>query len=98
MDEHTVSTRQCGFQKYLVQSKDRPDIDSSWLTHEELQQIGPDILERYWSFISPEVNHSQMQGVDEDISPCESSGPTTIGEVLLLFGLRRDVNEPHRPH
>ena len=67
MDEKVVSTRQGGYQKFLIKWKDRPDSDNSWLTKEELQRIDPDILEKYYSFISPAVSSSPPGRIDEDI-------------------------------
>ncbi|KAL6191584.1 hypothetical protein ACLB2K_037974 [Fragaria x ananassa] len=67
VDEQVISTRQGGYQKYLIKWKDRPDSDNTWVTKEELQRINPDILERYYSFISPEASSSQPGRIDEDI-------------------------------
>ncbi|KAL6191585.1 hypothetical protein ACLB2K_037975 [Fragaria x ananassa] len=67
VDEQVISTRQVGYQKYLIKWKDRPDSDNTWVTKEELQHINPDILERYYSFISPEASSSQPGRIDEDI-------------------------------
>ncbi|KAL7148069.1 hypothetical protein ABFS83_06G152600 [Erythranthe nasuta] len=54
VDEQVVSTRQGGYQKFIIKWKNRPNSDNTWVTKEELQRIDPDILERYYSFISPE--------------------------------------------
>ena len=36
--------------------------------------------------------------IGEDITPCGSPGPTSLGGgVLLTFGSSRDVDEDHRP-
>ena len=69
VDEQVVSTRHGGYQKYLIKWNDRPDSDNTWVTKEELQRIDPDILERYYSFISPEASPSQQGRTDEDITP-----------------------------
>ncbi|KAK4477808.1 hypothetical protein RD792_017070 [Penstemon davidsonii] len=63
-----VSTRQGGYQKFLIKWKNRPDSDNTWVTKEELQRIDPDILERYYSFISSESISSQPGRIDEDIN------------------------------
>ncbi|KAL7117671.1 hypothetical protein ACP275_03G087200 [Erythranthe tilingii] len=68
VDEQVVSTRQGGYQKFLIKWKNRPNSDNTWVTKEELQRIDPDILERYYSFISPESSFSQPRRIDEDIS------------------------------
>ncbi|XP_004301556.1 PREDICTED: uncharacterized protein LOC101305082 [Fragaria vesca subsp. vesca] len=62
VDEQVVSTRQGGYQKYSIKWKEKPDSDK-----EELQHTNPDILERYYSFISPEASSSQPGRIDEDI-------------------------------
>ncbi|CAB4263778.1 unnamed protein product [Prunus armeniaca] len=67
LDDHIVSTRQGGYHKFLVKWKNRPNSDSTWITQEDLQRIDPDILERYYSFISPESSSLQPGGIDADI-------------------------------
>ncbi|CAL2237612.1 unnamed protein product [Prunus armeniaca] len=68
LDDQIVSTRQGGYHKFLVKWKNRPNSDSTWITQEDLQRIDPDILERYYSFISPESSSLQPGGIDADIS------------------------------
>jgi hypothetical protein len=67
LDDQIVSTRQGGYHKFLVKWKNRPASDSTWITKEDLQRIDPDILERYYSFISPESSSLQPGGIDADI-------------------------------
>lgn len=44
-----------------------PKIDNTWLTKEKLEQLDPDILERYHNAMASEVTSSQKERVDEDI-------------------------------
>lgn len=47
LDDQTITTRNKGYQRYLVRWQGRPESDDSWITHEDLQQINPDLLEKY---------------------------------------------------
>ena len=37
LDDQPVSTRQEGIQKFLLKWRDKPQHDSTWITHDELQ-------------------------------------------------------------
>ncbi|KAI5327741.1 hypothetical protein L3X38_027137 [Prunus dulcis] len=45
----------------------KPDSRSTQITKEDLPHIDPDILECYYSFISPESRSFQPGGIDADI-------------------------------
>ena len=53
LDDQTISTRNQGYQRYLVRWQGRPESDDSWITREDLQRIDPDILEKYQSQTNP---------------------------------------------
>ena len=53
LDDQAIVTRNKGYQHYLVRWQGRPDSEDSWITREDLQQIDPDILERYHSYADP---------------------------------------------
>ena len=49
LDDQIITTRNKGYQRYLVRWQGRPESEDSWITREDLQQIDPDILETYHS-------------------------------------------------
>uniref|UniRef100_A0A2N9HIP4 Integrase catalytic domain-containing protein n=1 Tax=Fagus sylvatica TaxID=28930 RepID=A0A2N9HIP4_FAGSY len=49
LDEQVVLTRVGTIQCFLVCWHGRPELDSTWITHEELQQLDPDLFEHYQS-------------------------------------------------
>jgi len=53
LDDQVISTRNRGYQRYLVRWQGRPDSDDSWISREELQELDPDLLERYQSQLEP---------------------------------------------
>ena len=53
LDDQVISTRNRGYQRYLVRWLGRPDSDDSWISREELQELDPDLLERYQSQLDP---------------------------------------------
>ena len=53
LDDQAVSTRNKGYQRYLVSWQGRPESEDSWITREDLQQIDPDLLEDYQSQLDP---------------------------------------------
>ena len=53
LDDQTISTRNKGYQHYLVRWQGRPESEDSWITREDLQCIDPDILERYQGQADP---------------------------------------------
>jgi hypothetical protein len=52
LDEHIVSTRDGGVQRFLVRWRGRPTSDCTWITSDELQQLDPDLLEYYQSYLA----------------------------------------------
>ena len=53
LDDQAVTTRNKGYQRYLVRWYGRPESEDSWITREDLQNIDPDLLEKYQSQIDP---------------------------------------------
>ena len=69
LDDQAIATRNKSYQRYLVRWQGRPDSEDSWIIREDLQQIDPDILERYHSHADPystgsSSSHSERIGVD----------------------------------
>lgn len=68
LSEQVISA-QDGVRRYLVRWKGRPESDDSWLTHEELMELNPDLLEFYMSSLADNLTRSSFsnQGrVDTD--------------------------------
>ena len=53
LNNQTISTRNKGYQRYLVRWQGRPESKDSWITREDLQRIDPDILEQYQAQADP---------------------------------------------
>ena len=53
LDDQSITTRSKGYQRYLVRWQGRPESEDSWITREDLQQLNPDLLERYHSQTDP---------------------------------------------
>ena len=53
LDDQSITTRNKGYQRYLVQWQGRPESENSWITREDLQQIDPDLLEKYHNQVNP---------------------------------------------
>ena len=59
IDDLIISTRDCGFHRFLIRWKGLPDFDNICNNQEELQQLSPDRLEHYESQGVP-VRHSRV--------------------------------------
>ena len=69
LDDQAISTRQNGYQRYLVRWQGRPESEDSWVTREDLQRIDPDLLEEYQSqtsLYSTESSSSHPRRIGED--------------------------------
>ncbi|CAL2248283.1 unnamed protein product [Prunus armeniaca] len=65
---HIITLKECKEDAEVPsQVKVRPDSHSTWITKENLPHIDPDVLECYYSFISPESRSFQPGGIDVDI-------------------------------
>ena len=69
LDDQAIATRNKSYQRYLVRWQGRPNSEDSWITREDLQQIDPNILERYHSHADPystrsSSSHSGIIDVD----------------------------------
>ena len=53
LDDQAISTHNQGYQRYLVQWQGQPESEDSWISREDLQQLDPDILEKYQNRIDP---------------------------------------------
>lgn len=58
LEDQIVSTRRGGYQRYFIKWKGYPDIDSTYLTKNELQNIDPNLLEQYRSHLASETTFS----------------------------------------
>ena len=47
LDDQIITTRNKGYQRYLVRWQGCPESEDSWISREDLQQIDPDALETY---------------------------------------------------
>ena len=47
LDDQIITTRNKGYQRYLVRWQGCPESEDSWISKEDLQQIDPDALETY---------------------------------------------------
>ncbi|WOH12617.1 hypothetical protein DCAR_0832123 [Daucus carota subsp. sativus] len=59
VDTTIVSTRNSGYQKYLVKWKDKTWSDCTWISDEEFQRLDPDLYNKYHSFNSSEPSFSK---------------------------------------
>ncbi|PKA57505.1 hypothetical protein AXF42_Ash020749 [Apostasia shenzhenica] len=46
LDDQIISTRNRGYQRYLIRWKGLSSSEDSWITRDELQQLDPNLLER----------------------------------------------------
>ncbi|PKA50689.1 hypothetical protein AXF42_Ash021218 [Apostasia shenzhenica] len=53
LDDQIISTRNREYQRYLVRWKGLSSSKDSWITRDELQQLDPDLVERYCSGVDP---------------------------------------------
>ena len=70
LDDQAIATRNKSYQRYLVRWQGRPDSEDPWITREDLQQIDPDLLERYHSHADPYSTRSSSSHsgrIDVDI-------------------------------
>ena len=54
-----VSTRQGGYQKFLVKWKGHPLSDCTWITDEEFQTLALDLYDQFHAFNSPGSSFSK---------------------------------------
>jgi len=62
LEDQIVSTCRGGYRKFLVQWKNRPLSDCSWLWTEEVQRLHPDLYEAYITTNSSELSSFPMGG------------------------------------
>ena len=55
-----------GYHRYLVQLKNRPHVDATWISEDELQHLDPDLLECYNQDHSPKASSFQPERIDGD--------------------------------
>ena len=58
LDDQAISTRNRGYQRYLVRWQGQPESEDSWISRSDLQQIDPDLLEQYQSRLDPHSTES----------------------------------------
>ncbi|KAL6344261.1 hypothetical protein AAG906_037825 [Vitis piasezkii] len=66
IDHQIVSTRERGYQKYLVKWKGRPLIDCTWITYGEFQDLNEDLYEIFHAFNSSRFSFPKSGRVDRD--------------------------------
>ena len=66
IDHQIVSTRERGYQKYIVKWKGRPLIDCTWITYGEFQDLNQDLYERFHAFNSSRFSFPKSGRVDRD--------------------------------
>ena len=54
LDDQLVSTRQGGYQKFLVKWRGKPHSENTWITTTDFQKINPDLYELYQASNSSE--------------------------------------------
>ena len=79
LDDQAIVTMNKRYQRYLVRWQGQPKSEDSWITHEDLQQIDPDILERYHSHADPystgsSSSHSRRIDVGHQVQAQASAG------------------------
>ena len=66
IDHQIVSTRERGYQKYIVKWKGRPLIHCTWITYGEFQDLNQDLYERFHAFNSSRFSFPKSGRVDRD--------------------------------
>ncbi|PRQ21796.1 putative nucleotidyltransferase, Ribonuclease H [Rosa chinensis] len=64
VDHQIISTRNGGYQKYLVKWQNSPLSDCTWLTDAELQCLDPDLYDRFHAFNLPGSSFFKPGGDD----------------------------------
>ncbi|KAL6188925.1 hypothetical protein ACLB2K_040316 [Fragaria x ananassa] len=62
VDHQLISTKGGGYQKYLIKWKNRLVSDCTWITDAELQQLDPDLYDRFHAFNSPGLSSFKPGG------------------------------------
>ncbi|RVW54342.1 Transposon Ty3-I Gag-Pol polyprotein [Vitis vinifera] len=64
LDDQLVSTRQGGYQKFLVKWRGKPHSDNTWITTTDFQKINPDLYELYQASNSSEPSSFKTGRID----------------------------------
>ncbi|RVW47624.1 Transposon Ty3-I Gag-Pol polyprotein [Vitis vinifera] len=65
LDDQLVSTRQGGYQKFLVKWRGKPHSENTWITTTDFQKINPDLYELYQASNSSEPSSFKPGRIDE---------------------------------
>ncbi|RVW74852.1 Transposon Ty3-I Gag-Pol polyprotein [Vitis vinifera] len=81
LDDQLVSTRQGGYQNFLVKWRGKPHSENTWITTTDFQKINPDLYELYQASNSSEPSSFKPGRID--------------GESLLKFiqGRKEDLSK-----
>ncbi|RVX03925.1 Transposon Ty3-I Gag-Pol polyprotein [Vitis vinifera] len=64
LDDQLVSTRQGGYQKFLVKWRGKPHSENTWITTTDFQKINPDLYELYQASNSSEPSSFKPGRID----------------------------------
>ncbi|RVW54072.1 Transposon Ty3-I Gag-Pol polyprotein [Vitis vinifera] len=64
LDDQLVSTRQGGYQKFLVKWRGKPHSENTWITTTDFQKINPDLYELYQASNSSESSSFKPGRID----------------------------------
>ena len=64
LDDEFVSSRDCGFRRFLVKWHGRPDSDATWIQEDDLRHLDSLLLDYYISFHSSESSSFQPRWND----------------------------------
>ena len=64
LDDELVTSRDCGFHRFLVKLYGRPDYDVTWIQEDDLRHLDPSLLDCYLSSHSSESRSFQPGGND----------------------------------
>ena len=63
-DDQLVSTRQSGYQIFLVKWQGKPHSENTWITTTDFQKLNPDLYELYQASNSSEPSSFKPRGID----------------------------------
>ena len=64
VDHQIISTRNGGYQRYLVKWKGRPLSDCTWITDQDFQKLNLDLYEQFHAINSSGPSFSKPGGID----------------------------------
>ena len=64
LDDQLVSTRQGGYQIFLVKWQGKPHSENTWITTTDFQKLNPDLCELYQASNSSELSSFKQGRID----------------------------------